>query len=153
MLRTQLHADPNGKFLHHVILDSCRRFGSKTAVVDTSCNRRFSYAEYGELVEALARGLVAASLKPGEIVAIYLPNSWEFCAAYHATTMAGGIPTLLNPSYREREVRFQLENSGAAFLITDGPLIQTMTLNGLPGLRSIYTTRSHGGGEQFACLL
>src|SRR6476660_6932419 len=154
MLRTHLHADPNGKFLHNVILDSCRRFGSKTAVVDTSCNRRFTYAEYGELVETLARGLVAASLKPGEIVAIYLPNSWEFCAAYHATTMAGGIPTLLNPSYREREVRYQLENSGASVLITDGPNIEGINLAGLPNLRRVFTTRQQvPGAEPFANLL
>jgi long-chain acyl-CoA synthetase len=141
MLRTHLYADPHDKFLHNVILNSCQRFGSKTAIVDTSCNRRLSYAEYGELVEALARGFVASSLRPGEIVAIYLPNSWEFCVAYHATTMAGGIPTLLNPSYREREVRYQLENSGAAVLITDGPNIEGINLGGLPNLRRVFTTR------------
>src|SRR5438876_78662 len=74
MLRTHLYADPHDKFLHNVILDSCRRFGSKTAIVDTSSNRRFSYAEYGELVETLARGLVASSLRPGETLAA-LPYS------------------------------------------------------------------------------
>jgi len=154
MLRTLLHAGPNGKFLHNVILDSCRRFGSKTAIVDISCNRRFAYAEYGQLVEALARGLVASSLRPGEVVAIYLPNSWEFCAAYHATTMAGAIPTLLNPSYREREVRFQLENSGAAVVITDGPNVEGMNLAGLPNLRRVFTTRQQAqGSEPFANLL
>src|ERR1700674_3343232 len=154
MLRTHLQADPHDKYLHNVILDSCRRFGSKTAIVDTSCNRRFSYAEYGELVEALARGFVASSLRPAEIVAIYLPNSWEFCAAYHATTRAGGIPTLLNPSYREREVRHQLENSGAAFLITDAPLLENVNLAGLPGLRRVFTTRNQSAGcEDFASLV
>src|SRR5205809_2743486 len=154
MLRTRLHADPHDKFLHNVSLDSCRRFGPKTAVVDTSCNRRFSYAEYGELVETLARGVVASSVRPGETVAIYLPNSWEFCAAYHATTMAGGIPTLLNPSYREREVRYQLENSGAAVLITDGPNVEGINLGGLPNLRRVFTTRQQvQGSEPFANLL
>ena len=154
MLRTHLYADPHDKFLHNVILDSCRRFGSKTAVVDTSCNRRFSYADYGELVETLSRGLVASSLRPAEVVAIYLPNSWEFCVAYHATTMAGGIPTLLNPSYREREVRYQLENSGAAVLITDGPNVEGMNLGGLPNLRRVFTTRQQvPGAEPFANLL
>jgi long-chain acyl-CoA synthetase len=154
MLRTHLYADPHGRFLHNVILDSCRRFGPKTAIVDTSCNRRLSYAEYGQLVETLARGFVAASLQPGEIVAIYLPNSWEFCIAYHAVTMAGGIPTLLNPSYREREVRYQLENSGAAVLITDGPNVEGIKLGGLPKLRRVFTTRQHvPGTEPFANLL
>jgi long-chain acyl-CoA synthetase len=154
MLRTHLHADPHDKFLHNVILDSCRRLGPKTAIVDTSCNRRFSYAEYGELVETLASGFVASSLLPGETVAIYLPNSWEFCAAYHATTMAGGIPTLLNPTYREREVRYQLENSGAAILITNGPNVEGINLAGLPHLRRVFTTRQQAqGSEPFSNLL
>jgi long-chain acyl-CoA synthetase len=154
MLRTHLYADPHDKFLHNVVLDSCQRFGSKTAIVDTSCNRRFSYVEYGELVETLARGLVASSLRPGETVAICLPNSWEFCAAYHATTMAGGIPTLLNPSYREREVRYQLENSGAAMLISDRPNVEGINLAGLPNLRRVFTTRQQvQASEPFANLL
>jgi long-chain acyl-CoA synthetase len=118
----------------------------KTALIDTSCNRRISYAEYGELLESLARGLTATGLKPGEVVGIYLPNSWEFAAAYHAATLAGGIPTLLNPSYREREIRYQLENSGATLLITDGPLIHDMNLGGLPALRRVYTTRQPAPG-------
>ena len=154
MLRTQLHADPTGLFLHNVILDSCRKFPQKTALIDTSTNRRFTYAEYGETVERLARGLVAAGLQPGEVVAIFLPNSWEFAAAYHAATLAGGIPTLLNPTYREREVRYQLENSGAALLITDGAILHDIPLAGLPALRRIYSTRQQAlGTDNFANLL
>jgi acyl-CoA synthetase (AMP-forming)/AMP-acid ligase II len=119
MLRTQLYADPKNLFLHDLVLASCRRNAAKTAIVDTSCGRRITYAEYGETIESLARGLTAAGVKPGDVVAIFLFNSWEFCAAFHATQLAGAIPTLLNPTYREREVRYQLENSGAVVLITD----------------------------------
>src|SRR5215472_437482 len=102
MLRTRLYADPHGHLVHDLVLASCERFKQKTAVVDSSCGRQISYAEYGELVGAAARGLVAAGLQPGEVIAIYLSSSWEFCIAFHAATLAGGIPTLLNPSYRER---------------------------------------------------
>jgi long-chain acyl-CoA synthetase len=154
MLRTQLHADPAGRFVHDVVLESCRRRPQKIALIDSSSNRQFTYAEYGERVESLARGLVAAGLQPGEVVAIFLPNSWEFAITYHAVTMAGGIPTLLNPAYREREVRFQLENSGAAFLITDGPLLQGINLGGVPALRRVFTIRNaFPGTEDFANLL
>jgi acyl-CoA synthetase (AMP-forming)/AMP-acid ligase II len=153
MIRTQLYADPQGRFLHNVILDACQRCPQKIAVVDSSCNRRLSYAEYGELVERLARGFVSAGVRPGEVIAIYLPNCWEFCVAYHAATLAGAIPTLLNPSYREREVRHQLENSGAALLITDSPLLEGISLAGLP-LRRIYSTRQPAPEcESFASLL
>jgi len=154
MLRTQLYADPKNVFVHDAVLASCRRHPQKTALVDTSCGRRLTYAEYGETVEGLARGLVAAGLKPGEVVAIFLCNSWEFCAAYHAATLAGGIPTLLNPTYREREARHQLGNSGAALLITDGPNIDGINLAGLPDLRRVFCTRQQGvGTEPFSHLL
>jgi long-chain acyl-CoA synthetase len=148
MLRTQLYADPKNVFVHDAVLASCRRHPEKTALVDTSCGRRLTYAEYGETVEALARGLVGAGLKPGEVIAIFLANSWEFCAAYHATTLAGGIPTLLNPTYREREVRHQLGNSGAALLITDGTNIDGVDLAGLPKLRRVFCTRQQGSGSE-----
>ena len=154
MLRTQLYADPAGRFVHDVVLQSCRQNASKTALIDTSCNRRFTFAEYASLVESLARGLISAGLAPGEVVAIFLPNSWEFAITYHAATLAGGIPTLLNPSYREREIRYQLENSGATFLITDAPLLENVNLAGLRCLRRVFTTRKHGtGSEEFATLL
>ena len=154
MLRTQLYADPTGRFVHDVVLQSCRRNGDKTAVIDTSCDRRFTFAEYGSLVESLARGLISAGLAPGEVVSIFLPNSWEFAITYHAATLAGGIPTLLNPSYREREIRYQLENSGAVFLVTDAPLLENVNLAGLPALRRVFSTRHETAGcENFTTLL
>jgi long-chain acyl-CoA synthetase len=158
MSRTQLFADPAGRFVHDVILQSCRSRGNKTALIDTSCEHssggRFTYAEYAELVESLARGLVSAGLQPGEVIAIFLPNSWEFAITYHAATLAGAIPTLLNPAYREREIRYQLENSGATFLISDAPLLENVSLAGLPALRRVFTTRAHhAGSEPFSILL
>ncbi|MGH9862609.1 MAG: AMP-binding protein, partial [Candidatus Acidiferrales bacterium] len=156
MQRTTLGGNARGYTLHRALLGACQRFGSKTALVDASTEpaRRFSFAEYGELVERVARGLVAAGLRPGEVIGIYLPNSWEFAALYHAATLAGGLPTPLNPSYREREVRYQLENSGAVFLVSDGALLRGINLAGLPKLRRVFTTRRpSSGAEPFEALL
>lgn len=154
MKRSELYADPHNLYLHDLVLASCRRNPNKTALVDASSGRRMSYAEYGETVESLARGLIAAGIKPGDVVAIFLANSWEFCVAFHATQLAGAIPTLLNPTYREREVRYQLENSGAVVLISDGANLAGINLSGLPNLRRVYTTRLQApGAEPFADLL
>lgn len=155
-MRTRLYADPTNVFIHEAVLASCRRMSEKAAIVDTSCApaRRISYAEYGSLVENVARGLVVSGIRPGEIIAIYLANSWEFCAAYHAATLAGAIATVLNPSYREREVRYQLENSGAAMLVTDGARISGMNLRGLTALRRVFCTREQApAAENFSSLL
>ena len=71
--------------------------------------------------------------------------------AYHAATLAGAIPTPLNPAYREREIRYQLENSGATFLVSDASLLENVNLAGLPALRSVFTTRQDRPGcEPFA---
>jgi long-chain acyl-CoA synthetase len=153
MSRAQLYAEPRSVFLHDTLLASCRRYATKTALVDTSCGRRLSFFEYGETVETVAHGFVAAGIKPGEVLAIFLPNSWEFCVAYHAATLAGAIPTLLNPTYREREVRYQLQNSGAVLLITDGPNIAGIELSGLPNLRRVYCTREQSNGSEPFCNL
>ncbi|HUA16696.1 MAG TPA: AMP-binding protein [Verrucomicrobiae bacterium] len=154
MLRTELYADPKGSFLHDVVLDSCRRYAEKTALVDASCGRRLSFSQYGEAVEAVARSLIAIDIRPGDVVAIFLANSWEFCVAYHGAQLAGAIPTLLNPTYREREVRYQVENSGASVLISDGCNLEDIHLAGLPALRRVYTTRTpSGSAESFASLL
>jgi long-chain acyl-CoA synthetase len=156
-VRTLLFDDPDGKFVHDAVLDSCRRHGAKIAVVDTSCSpaRRLTYSAYGALTESVARGLVAAGIRAGERIGIYLPNCWEFGIAFHAATLAGAIPTTLNPTYREREVRYQLETSDAVALISDGLLLKGIDLSGLPALRKVYTIRAPGpaGSEQFDSLL
>src|SRR5438477_3375647 len=140
--RTQLYRDPRGLFVHDLILEACHRFGEKTAIIDhsTTPQRSLSYAEYGSLVERLAAQL-SARFKPGEVIAIFLFNSWEFCVSYHAATMAGCIPTLANPSFRERELTYQLETSGAVELITDAAHVQEINLRGIAGLRQIFTFR------------
>ena len=153
-LRTQLYADPAGRFVHDLILEAADRNPENTAIVDSSDGSRFTASEYADLVDAFARNLVSIA-GPGERVAIFLPNCWEFCVAFHGASMAGAVPTPLNPSYREREVRYQLENSGASILISDGPLVGSMDLSGLPALRRIYVTRASAGtaADSFSSLL
>ena len=154
--RTRLYADPEGKFVHDVVLESCRRNGPKLAIVDASSvpPRRITYAAYGEMVQMAAQGMVAADIKPEDKVAIFLPNCWEFGVAFHAAMLAGAVPTTLNPTYREREVRYQLETSEAVALITDGSLLTGIDLSGLPALRRVYTIRTPGpsGSEPFDTL-
>lgn len=152
--RDKLFGDPTGMFVQDLLLQACQRFASRTFLIDTSCAepRHISYGDLGALVESAARGLVASGLQPGERVGIHLFNSWEYVVSYYAITMAGGVPTPLNPSYREREIRHQLENSGASILITDGALMSEIILSGLLTLRRIYATRdfTFSGADGFA---
>ena len=156
-LRSQLFADPEGKCVHDVVLDSCRRHREKVAILDASCTpmRRVTYAEYADLVERTARGFVAAGICPGDRIGIFLPNCWEFGVAFHAAMLAGAIPTTMNPTYQQREICHQLGNSDAVALVSDGTLLERIDLTGLPALRRVYTVRTPwpAGSEAFASLL
>jgi acyl-CoA synthetase (AMP-forming)/AMP-acid ligase II len=145
-LRTQLYADPAGVFVHDAVLQACDRFGERLALIDGE--RRITYAQYGQMLRDVAHAFVYAGIAPGDRVGILLPNTWEFALAYHAATLAGAIPSPMNPSYKEREVRYQLENSGAKVLISDGALIAGMNFSGLPQLERIYVTRTPATGAQ-----
>ena len=57
-----------------------------------------TYREVGRAAAALARRL-AAIVRPGEVVALVLPNSIEFHIAYFAALKALTAPALLNPLY------------------------------------------------------
>ena len=143
MLRTELYADPHDLFLHDLVLDSCRRNPRKTALVDASCGRRMTYAEYGDTVESLARGLIAAGVKPGDVVAIFLREllgvlrrvprhparrSDSYAAESHLPRARSPIST---GKLRRR------------VLITDGAKPRRINLAGPPNLRRVYTTRQH----------
>ena len=156
MQPARMYGKPDGLFVFDLICRAASQYGGHTAIVDTSYDPplHISYADYVARVRSVARSLVAAGVRPGNTVAIFLPNCWEFCVAFHAIEMIGAIPTPLNPSYKEREVHYQLEISEAVALITDGALIRDMTVGGLKSPGRIYTTRNRiAGTESFLSLL
>ncbi|WP_328756266.1 AMP-binding protein [Streptomyces sp. NBC_00271] len=55
-------------------------------------------------------------VKPGDRVAIMLPNVPEFALAYFGVLRAGGIVVPMNPLLKSREVAYYLGDSGARLL-------------------------------------
>ena len=68
-------------------------------------------------MEAFAKGLQEAGLKPGDRVALMLPNSPQFVIAFYGTLLAGGVGVNTNPMYTPRELHHQLRDAGARFLV------------------------------------
>ncbi len=98
-------------------------------------------------LEASAKTLSAwmiktANIKPGDRVAIYLPNSISYGVAIYAAWLARAVVVNLGMSAQLNDVLFQLQDSGAKLLITAPSLltnIQPMLLQ--TGVRHIVTTR------------
>jgi fatty-acyl-CoA synthase len=79
--------------------------------------RTWTYAELAEWSRRLARGLVAAGVKPGENVALLLPNGADLVALFFAIARAGAVAVPINVLLRERELGYVLRQSDSVALV------------------------------------
>ena len=83
------------------------------ALMDAEMN----YRSLLDLTYRFAAALQKSGVKKGDRVALYLPNCPQFVIAYYATLMVGGIVVPCNPAYVAREIKHQLNDSGAETII------------------------------------
>lgn len=87
------------------------RLPEKVALVDGE--RRLTFGELIRQAESLVSGLERLGLAKGSVAAVYVPNGIELFILFYALQRMGIAVAWINPSYRETEARFILENSGA----------------------------------------
>ncbi|WP_018110325.1 long-chain-fatty-acid--CoA ligase, partial [Thermus igniterrae] len=106
---------PKPKPLTELLKANAQRYPQKVAL--EFLGRSIPYQALWQQIEAFARGLQEAGLRPGDRVAIMLPNSPQFVIAFFGTLLAGGVAVNTNPMYTPRELRHQLRDSGAKVLV------------------------------------
>ncbi|HVD29907.1 MAG TPA: AMP-binding protein, partial [Mycobacteriales bacterium] len=119
-------------------------YSDREALVDRGTGRRFSYAELGDTVEALAAGLLDAGIEKGDRVGIWSPNRWELVVLQYAAADMGAILVNVNPAYRTHELEYVLKQAGIALLVA-APAFKTSDYramvgevrDGCPDLRSV----------------
>lgn len=89
-------------------------------VADGDGWRTWAYAEARAEVEALASGLVAAGLAPGDRVGLFSPNRPEWTIADLAIIAAGGLVVPIYATSTSDQVRHILGNSGARWCVVAG---------------------------------
>ncbi len=94
------------------------RFPEREALIVRHQNVRWTYADLKSRVDALASGLVALGLLPGDRVGIWSPNNAEWVITQFATAKAGLILVNINPAYRLSELDYALNKVGCKALIT-----------------------------------
>ena len=86
-----------------------------------------SYATFHELVNKLARALIASGLKTGDRVAVQAAKSNTQLALYVATIKAGGVYLPLNTSYTAHELEYFISNAQARLVVVDEKAKQAVT--------------------------
>ncbi|PTV51476.1 long-chain-fatty-acid--CoA ligase FadD2 [Pseudomonas putida] len=95
---------------------SCKRFADRPAFSNLGVT--LSYAELERHSAAFAAWLQQhTDLKPGERIAVQMPNVLQYPIAVFGVMRAGLIVVNTNPLYTEREMRHQFKDSGARALV------------------------------------
>ncbi|MFC1835380.1 AMP-binding protein, partial [Thermodesulfobacteriota bacterium] len=78
---------------------------------------RINYQELDLMVSKFASGLVSIGVKPGEKVALLMPNLVQTVVATLGAWRAGAVAVMNNPLYTDRELEHQLNDSGSSYLV------------------------------------
>ncbi len=105
---------------------------TKAAMVDGPSGRTYDFATLQTLIQGFAGGLATNGFQPGEVLMILAPNIPEYVIALHGTLVSGGTVTTANPTYTARELRHQMEDSGATWLFTI-PLLLPLAREAMAG--------------------
>jgi acyl-CoA synthetase (AMP-forming)/AMP-acid ligase II len=115
-----------------------------------------TWAELEREARRAAAAYVAAGVAPGDRVAIWAPNVWEWIPAALGIHLAGGVLVPLNTRYKGVEAAYILGRSGARVLVTmaeflgtdyRGMLHRAVDVGQeLPRLNAVVTLRTDGPG-------
>ena len=109
-LSADLRAEKFSK-LSQVIDNFCSEHAQLPAF--TCLGRTLSYSEVNELSDRFAYYLATqTNLKPGDRIAIQLPNILQFPIAFYGATRAGLVVVNTNPLYTAQEMAHQFKDSG-----------------------------------------
>ncbi|MDE2614840.1 MAG: amino acid adenylation domain-containing protein, partial [Burkholderiales bacterium] len=113
-------AYPLEQTFHSLFEAQARRTPQAGAVVHRQA--RLSYEELNTCANRLAHTLLAQGLTKGAFVGILLHRGCDFAVAMLAVFKAGGAYVPLDPTYPAERVAYMLDDSEAAFVVTDAVL-------------------------------
>ena len=96
------------------------RFADRDALVNVETGERYTYAEFRDEVERVARGLMALGIRRGHHVSVWATNYSEWVLTQFATAKIGAVMVNVNPAYRTHELAYVLNQSEANAMILIG---------------------------------
>ena len=109
-----------------------------------------SYADLDRAARGVARGLIERGVRSGDRVALLIPNVPEFTIAYFGILYAGGTVVPINVLAAAPEVRYFIEDSGAALLVVH-PLFAESGQKGAAGA-GVPCVSSSGDGDTLVAM-
>ena len=118
--------------------------------LDTNGTRRFTYREMAKMADRIAVGLSRLGVGKGDVVAMQLPNWWQFSLLYLACSRIGAVLNPMMHIFRERELKFMVNHAEAKVLVVPktfrGFDYEGMAMNlkpELPSVQHVIVVGSH----------
>jgi len=81
-------------------------------------DKRVTFKELDTVSDKFAAALHDMNVKKGDRAALFLSNIPEYIISYYGALKAGAVITAMSPLFKERELEYQLNNSGAETIVT-----------------------------------
>jgi acyl-CoA synthetase (AMP-forming)/AMP-acid ligase II len=122
-----VRADENGvrryPDLHESLVEMLRASvdgGPRAEALVQVGGERLGYADLWERAARVAGGLRESGVKPGDRVAIRLPNCAEWVVAFFGGLMAGAIVVPVNTRFTDAEAEYVITDSGSSYVFEPG---------------------------------
>ncbi|WFS62958.1 AMP-binding protein [Pseudodesulfovibrio thermohalotolerans] len=137
--------------LGNLLKETADKYPDTEAVVYVDRDFRLTYAEFDELTDTIAKGLMGLGVQKGEKVAVWANNVPYWVALQFATAKIGAILLTVNTHYRSHELEYLLKHSETENLFIIGQYRDhdylTSTYDLVPELRT--QERGHLRTEKF----
>ena len=127
---------------------TAERYPEQEAILFKDVN--LTYRELDALANAFANALLDLGIGKGQRVCLFMANRPEYLISWFAITRIGAVASPMNPSYKEREVAYQLSNSEAVALVVQQellPLVQSVRAE-TPALEHVVVVGSNPHAPQ-----
>ena len=112
---------------------AAQRHGAHPAIVDGGVT--LTYTELAAQALLAARALLALGVQPGDRVALWAPNQWQWVVAACGIHAAGAVLVPINTRMKGGEAADVLERSGAKVLFVVGQFLGGYLPAQLDGVR------------------
>ncbi|MEU6775522.1 4-coumarate--CoA ligase family protein [Streptomyces sp. NPDC046759] len=141
--------------IHEAVLGHAAGFGERPALIDGTDGTTLTYQQVDRFHRRIAAGLADAGVRKGDVLALHSPNTIAFPAAFYAATRAGASVTTAHPLATAEEFAGQLGDSGAHWIVTVSPLLETARRAAelVGGIREIFVCDSAPGHRSLTDML
>ncbi|MFG2306186.1 4-coumarate--CoA ligase family protein [Actinacidiphila glaucinigra] len=111
--------------IHEAVLGHAAEFGDRPALVDGVEGTTLTYAQLDSFTRRIAAALAESGLRKGDVLALHSPNTIAYPPVFYGATRAGAAVTTVHPLATAEEFARQLRDSGASWIVTVSPLLET----------------------------